>query len=441
MRSARFWGNATAILLAVAAELYANHVLSLFPDLGIILPGLMVGVPLLLGILAGLWAQGAMPTVMASWRSITRRQVVWTFLAGCAYHAYRTAVSINPMYASYIFVGDEIKTFGLLLSIVAADGLTGKNPDRREVYALAVLLYVTVALPLASTVIAHLIVTFENPLATPVGKIGLHLNNFFELLMIAGTITWVINDHRRARRERDRMHAAELSRIEAERQSVESDLQAMQARVEPQFLFNTLVHVKRAYVQDAAKGAQVLDALIAYLRAAMPKMRDTSSTVGQEFDLVRAYLQIVKVRVADRLAFVVEPPGDGVAGARMPAMLMLPLVDHSVASSVGEWHSAGSLDLRATVTGDRVRFELFQTAPADAAESDERILAIRERLAAIYAGDASLVIGRAEPDRTEIVLEIPHERVEDPAPETANDGLVPRAPRGAREGNHVAHVG
>ena len=410
MRPAGFPRHAAAVLLALAAYVYATRVVASLDGLSLITGAVILGVPMLLGILGVLWMEGALPTVIASWRGITTRQIVWTLLAGCAFHAYHTFVTIKGQYAQYIFVGDEMKAFGLLLTIVAVDGLTGKDSDRREVYGLALLLYVATILPLNTIVIASLILTLEDPMAKPVGRFGFFLANYFEVLMIAGAVTWVINDRRKAQRERNRMHAAELSRIEAERQSVESDLQAMQARVEPQFLFNTLAHVKRAYVQDPAQGAQVLDALIAYLRAAMPKMRDTSSTVEQEFDLVRAYLEIVKVRLATRLAFVIAAPDDHLGNARMPAMLMLPLVDHAIANCVGEWHSTGSIHLRVEAADGKIRFLLSRTGTNDLGDDDERVLAIRERLAVLYAGDANLVMRRMEPDQVQSVLEIPHER-------------------------------
>ena len=356
-------------------------------------------------------AREALDRALASWRGITRHQIVLTFLLGCALHLYRMAVTINIRYALFIFVGDQIKAFGFLLAIVAADGITGKDPARRAVYLLAVFFGTTIIAPVQTLLIWGLIALFVDSSLKPPGGIGWALNNYLEVLMIGVATAWIINDRRRANNERDRMHAAELARVAAERRSVESNLQAMQARVEPQFLFNTLAQVKRAYAHNAALGKQILDALIAYLRAAMPKMRDTSSTVGQELELVRAYLDIVHLRLADRLTFAIEPLDDGVPGARMPAMLVLPLVDHAIAHSVAEWHSAGSIRVRTAIANQKIRFELSQTGGDDAAENDERILAIRERLAALYGGEASLVMQRLEPNGTVAVLEIPHQRV------------------------------
>ena len=92
----------------------------------------------------------------------------------------------------------------------------------------------------------------------------------------------------------------------------------------------------------------------------------------------------------------------------MPAMLVLPLVDHAIAKSFGDWQATGSIRVGVTIANERIRLALSQTG--NQAENDERILAIRERLTALYAGDASLAMQRVEPHRTDAVLEIPYRR-------------------------------
>jgi hypothetical protein len=66
----------------------------------------------------------------------------------------------------------------------------------------------------------------------------------------------------------------------------------------------------------------------------------------------------------------------------------------------------GSIRLRITIANERIRLALSVTG--NVAEDDERILAIRERLTALYAGDASLAMQRVQPNRIDAVLEIPH---------------------------------
>src|SRR5206468_7152836 len=100
-----------------------------------------------------------------------------------------------------------------------------------------------------------------------------------------------------------RLNAAQVQRAETQRRTLESRLQVLQARVEPQFLFNTLAQVRELYESDPAKGGEMLGNLIVYLRAALPHLRESTSTLGQEMDLVTAYLNIMRVRLGERLAF------------------------------------------------------------------------------------------------------------------------------------------
>lgn len=339
--------------------------------------------------------------VLLAWRGITREQVITTFFLGCGLFLYRFVVTIDIRVAPGIFFADQLKAFVLLLAIVVVDRMTGKDPDRRGAYALAVVIAAAIAVPLTILLMVGGVLLFTNQRPQPPGGIGFALNVYFELVMVASAAMWVINDRRRAARARTWMHGAELERIAAERRSIESDLQAMQARIEPRFLLDTLAHVRRSYARDPATGEQLLDALIAYLRAAMPRMRESSSTVGNEIDLARAYLDIARLRAGGRLFFAIEPPDDGVARAAMPAMLLLPLIDRAVDAKA----EAVSIRARA-IAGGRVRFEILQAASA-LAEGDGRVAALRERLAALYGGSGSVQVTPAAAGQTLAVLELP----------------------------------
>jgi signal transduction histidine kinase len=348
--------------------------------------------------------------VLAAWRDISKQQLWTTFLLGCALFSYYSLV-LDPAEGLDWFLRLAMvmaAAFAMLLAVAVADRATGRDPDRRGIYAVAV---VTGAL-LGGVLEAPVLVWLETlllPAVTVVPRIGAALHLGLELAMLGGGIVWIVNDRRRAQRARERRHAAELDRIAAERRSIESDLQAMQARVEPQFLFNTLAQVRALYREDAARGERMLDELIAYLRAAMPKMRDTVSTLGQELEFVRAYLAIVKLRLGDRLDFSIEAsPGD--ADARMPPMMLLPLVDHAVAHGIAESRAGGAIRIRSAVRGRTVRLEIDDSGAGllPGAEG-EGVAAIRQRLSSLYGGAAGLAFRRGDDDTTTAVLQFPLE--------------------------------
>jgi LytS/YehU family sensor histidine kinase len=229
-------------------------------------------------------------------------------------------------------------------------------------------------------------------------------------LLIGSAAVFLYAGRRAALRTEARLRTAELERIRRSKLALESRLQAMQARVEPQFLFNTLVQVERLYELDAEVAARMLDDLIAYLRAAMPLMRDTSSTVAQEFELARAYLDIVRVRMGERLAVIVEPPAGG-ENIRMPPMMLLPIIDHAIVRGFTPMNGEGAISIRTNTANGRLRLTIADRGSGFMPEDDgEGLTTTRERLAALYGDKATLQLRRSDSRWTEAVLDIPLER-------------------------------
>jgi LytS/YehU family sensor histidine kinase len=146
----------------------------------------------------------------------------------------------------------------------------------------------------------------------------------------------------------------------------------------------------------------------------MPHMRTTSSTLGQEVELVRAYLDIVKLRLSERLAFDIDVPQD-IGHARIPPMTLLPLIDEALARSTGLAHR---LHISAVQSGQRLQLTIADTAsppPSDAPRSVA--VDIRARLAALYGDSASLVL-RPGAATTEFALSLPFQPTSGRAPDS-----------------------
>ncbi len=241
-------------------------------------------------------------------------------------------------------------------------------------------------------------------------------------------------DRRAAQQTEARLRAAQLDRARRSRLALESRLQAMQARIEPQFLFNTLAQVERHYALEPTRGARMLDELIAYLRAAMPLMRDTSSTLAQEIALARAYLDIVRLGLRDRLEVDVEAP-PGADEIRMPPMMLLPLIDHAIVRGLEPATRTAAIRIRTEASGGRLRLTIVDSGVGFAPEAGGGgITVIRERLEALYGGDARLDLHRAEEHATRAVLDLPLE-----ARGPLNEG--PASGLDADEGANAAHRG
>jgi LytS/YehU family sensor histidine kinase len=201
------------------------------------------------------------------------------------------------------------------------------------------------------------------------------------------------------------MNAARLQRAEIQRRSLEAQLQALQTRVEPRFLFDMLARARDRYERDPAQGSAALAALITYLRAALPRVREAASDITREIELARAYIDVLRASGDTSLRFVASV-ADGARTARIPAMLVLPLV-HEMQRS-----ASGDVGLRMTAVRDRDTLRVSIACDGGrsiAAQPGADVAPIRERLAALYRGTARLAFD-TRPDRSSVcILEVPFE--------------------------------
>lgn len=194
------------------------------------------------------------------------------------------------------------------------------------------------------------------------------------------------------------------------RQLVEARLAAMQAQVEPHFLFNTLASIDHLIETDPPRASLMQKSLIALLRATLPAMRETSAAnsrnVGQELAVIRPYLDIQKMRMEDRLQIQWDIP-EGLNSAEIPHMMMLSLVENAFKHGLEPKAEGGTLSLRAEVSHGQLEVSVRDTGvgyyPAESAGLSAQtghgfgLKNIRDRLALIYGDQASLSIRAMEP--------------------------------------------
>lgn len=128
------------------------------------------------------------------------------------------------------------------------------------------------------------------------------------------------------------------------RQIVEAKLMALQAQVEPHFLYNTLANVQALTEVDPQQANKMTGHLIQYLRATLPKMRENISTVGQEIELVRAYLNILKMRMGARLEFGIEVPAE-LENLPFPPLMLPSLVENAIKHGLEPQREGGRIDV------------------------------------------------------------------------------------------------
>jgi hypothetical protein len=216
----------------------------------------------------------------------------------------------------------------------------------------------------------------------------------------------------RVKAEAKAAEAREVADAESlKRQVVEARMAAMQAQVEPHFLFNTLASIDHLIEVDPPRASLMQKNLIALLRASMPAMREKSTNLGRELEVVRPYLEILKVRMQDRLRAEVTVP-EGLYSADFPPMMLQSLVENAIKHGLEPKADGGSITVSAEVVHGKLAVTVADTgvgfARAATAGMGTGLTNIRERLKLIYGDDAELRIAENSPTGTRVTIVVPY---------------------------------
>ena len=203
--------------------------------------------------------------------------------------------------------------------------------------------------------------------------------------------------------------AFQLERSELERQALDGRLRLLQAQVQPHFLFNTLANVRALVRTGSPRAGEVLDSLIAYLRASVPHLDEPTTTLGQEIDLVRAYLELMHMRMPDRLQFALHADEAALA-LRCPPMTLLTLVENAVRHGIDPAEDGGRIEVSVAVRGGRCIARVTDTGVGMTHADDglgTGLATLRERLALAFGGSARLSLSALVPHGVSAEVDFP----------------------------------
>ena len=194
----------------------------------------------------------------------------------------------------------------------------------------------------------------------------------------------------------------------AERAAAQANLRALQAQIEPHFLFNTLANVTSLIHTQPDIAKKMLEEFISYLRASLSLSREAETTLAKEFELMQGYLSVFMVRMGPRLDFAVDLP-DEVKHTALPPMLIQPLVENAIKHGVEPNIDGGNIKLAARRVGDNIEIEVVDDGLGfgNTTSNGIGLSNVRERLEKIYGARASLVIQDNQPRGTRITILIP----------------------------------
>lgn len=243
---------------------------------------------------------------------------------------------------------------------------------------------VALAMPLGTLVLS----AFENDIGVP------SLRELQELgLLVAPWVALAVLVRQKDALARHQALAFDLERSELERQALDARLHLLQAQVAPHFLFNTLANVQALVEAGSPRAPRVLRSMIAYLRAAVPRLDEPATTLGQELELVQAYLELMHMRMPDRLQFALHVDETASLTQGCPPMTLLTLVENAVRHGIDPSEEGGRIDIYVERRDDRCVVRVSDTGAGLTRSVNgpgTGLSTLRERLRLAFRGDAEL---------------------------------------------------
>ena len=194
-----------------------------------------------------------------------------------------------------------------------------------------------------------------------------------------------------------------------EKELIVAKLSLLHAQVEPHFLYNTLASAQYLTRSDPARADEMLGNLITYLRHSLPRTEDSLSTLGEELERARAYLEILKIRMGPRLALQIEVP-EALKAIPLPSMMLQTLVENAIKHGLEPksgggtvWIIARQVDdaLAVTVADDGQGFNVQSSGTGIGLKN------VRERLRLAYGNAASFNIVANFPTGVAATINVP----------------------------------
>jgi sensor histidine kinase YesM len=326
------------------------------------------------------------------------------------------AILISALIAVFLFFAGIGDSFLLVLIISEAFGIS--------TYSLIHLLFWLLKPEKITSIISILIIGVAGGT-----MLGLHLGPFIlrqffsvnlewtsrDLLQailfaiaFGGAISYFFFSKARLRLTREEIQQERIRRLSKEKEALEANLKLLQAQIEPHFLFNTLSNILSLIDTSPDQGKAMLLDSIQYLRTSLSRTRHDLITLNQEIEIIQAYLNILKIRMGERLRFRIEIP-DTLREQPFPPMLLQPLVENAVKHGLEPQIQGGEILIRIEEKDGLVRSEIIDTGIGFTSHSEAGVgmINVRERLRLLYGERGRLVIEENKPRGVKAVIEVP----------------------------------
>ena len=202
---------------------------------------------------------------------------------------------------------------------------------------------------------------------------------------------------------------ASAQQTATEKELTVAKLSLLHAQVEPHFLYNTLASAQYLTRSDPAKADQMLGHLISYLRHSLPRTEDALSTLGEELERARAYLEILRIRMGERLAVQIQVP-EALKSTPMPPRMLQTLVENAIKHGLEPVTGGGTIWILAREADGKVAVTVADDGRGfgeSAGGTGIGLKNVRERLRLAYGEAASFAIVANFPKGVAATLTVP----------------------------------
>jgi len=240
---------------------------------------------------------------------------------------------------------------------------------------------------------------------------------FLQTLILAITFgsvaSYFFYSRARLKISEEEIQQEKIKRLSSEKEALEANLRMLQAQIEPHFLFNTLSNILSLIDTNPANGKSMLVDLIHYLRTSLSRTFPDQITLDREIDMIKAYLNIQKIRMGERLHFQIELP-EALREHPFPPMLLQPLVENAVKHGLEPKMEGGEIMIQAVEEDDLIRIEVTDTGLGFSSfqGGGVGIGNVKERIRLLYGGKGRLILEENKPNGARAIVEVPKHDVQ-----------------------------
>lgn len=206
-------------------------------------------------------------------------------------------------------------------------------------------------------------------------------------MLIANLIFYALQQGKQLTRK---LSEQEIQLLNLEKMKTRAELDALQAKISPHFLYNALNSIASLVHEDPDKAEEMTMLLSKLFRYTTGRNGGYFTSLAEELEMVRTYLQVEQVRFGERLAFSVDVADPALNELRLPQFLLQPIVENSVKHGIAKSAGAGRIDVNIYREADWLFLSVHDSGPAfpNSMNAGYGLRSIQDKLKLLYGDEA-----------------------------------------------------